>query len=292
MNKQKIYKGQVRTSQVPCCTIELSHMERLFDFINDFNEGAIKQQIAAQVQNTNESDEDFEKRKALIKEYLIVTVQVLSSKGDVRFSFDKSIFVESNLPDTVEKIIIDNYSIYQNTFNLMPTNTIKVEFDFSKSKLFDFTSNPSYATANQSALSMQGEGDNVVGTYEQVMSSLEDRTSKWAFLHKANTYDLVLWFFIAPILFWNLHKFDSIIGKLLTSSAVFNGAVYVYLFVAMLWVYRIFFNGFRWLFPYLELKTPSKKGPNARRAVLGTVFLTVVGPSLSAFFKFLFGLIF
>ena len=59
MNKQKIYKGQIRASQVPCCTIELSHMERLFDFINDFNEGAVKHQTATQVQNTNESDEDF-----------------------------------------------------------------------------------------------------------------------------------------------------------------------------------------------------------------------------------------
>jgi len=292
MDKQKIYKGQLRATKVPCCAIELSHMQRLFDFISDFNENAVKRQIDAQVQNTNESDDDFEKRKELIKQYLIVTVQVLSSKGDVRFGFDKSIFVESTLPDTVEKVIIDNYSLYQSTFNLMPTNTIKIEFDFSKPKLFDFTTSPSYATANQSSLSMQGEGDNVVGTFEQIMSSLEDRTSKWAWLHKANTYDLILWFFIAPIMFWNLYKLEPAIGRVLTSSAVFNGAVYVYLLIAMLWVYRIFFNAFRWLFPYLELRMPTKKGPTALRALLGTVFLAAVGPSLSGFLKFLFHLIF
>jgi len=99
---------------------------------------------------------------------------------------------------------------------------------------------------------IQGEGHNVIGTFEQIMSSLEERKSKWAWLHNANIYDLILWFFIAPILFWNLHKLDSTMNKLLTPSAVLNAAVYVYLFVTMLWIYRIFFNAFRWVFPVLS----------------------------------------
>jgi len=285
------YKSSLRSSKVPTCTIDVTYLAKLFDIINNINLEAAQFEISkidsAYAQNLqNLSRADYEKIKEEISSGYRVHVQIFGSKGEYYSSESLNILNEKNLPDVVTTIKFDNKFFYKNKFNRDPVSVIDVELDFTKPPLFDFVTNPSLSTTNNSKIQFVSENETwSEGAHEKVISSLKKRSSRRSWLHRSNTYDIFLWLLVVPVAFWNVYKFDLWISKYLKGlSSVFYVALYLYIFIMVLNIFRFIFNYLRWLFPYLELKTSLKKGAVYHRFIFAGMITAVFSPLIHDLF--------
>jgi hypothetical protein len=279
----KIFSYIKTRGKILPCIIDLSYLKKLFEILKEINNDAVHIHLGNidgryKALNDDSKREEYEKLKKDIMDEYKIHVQITGPKGEYLASDSSSIFNEERLPDSLSSVKFDNSFFYKIRFNMNPELLINVDLDFSKPPLLDFITNPSYPTANNSIIQVFGENETwVEGSHEKILSSLKERRSKRAWLHQKNVYDLFLWFFILPISFWNLRKIDVMISPMLDKySTILKVAVYVYIFIVILNLFRFAFNWLRWIFPYLELKTSLKKGYILHRVVLVGVVLSMI----------------
>jgi hypothetical protein len=96
-------------------------------------------------------------------------------------------------------------------------------------------------------------------------------------VHQHSVYDVLLWFLGFPIGFWACFKLAPLVAKAEASSSSFVGAaIYVYIFVVALFLFRALFHYFRWVFPIVEYKHERSRAL-AHRAVLSALSIGLVG---------------
>jgi len=293
-SQEKLHKSNLRHSKLPTCSFKLVFFKRLFNIVQDINEEAINLAISDLRKNPDQTDEDFHKLKDYVASIYKVQVQVSGLKGEYQLSDSDVIFDESTLPDNITRIIIDNASFFKMSTNMEPQYKVIIEFNFSKPNVIDFTHNPSFETENNSYLQVYGFKETWVnGAYDKIMNSLTEYKTNRSWLHGKGIYDVVLWFIYLPLVFWNLHKLESVILKyLINISNVLLVAIYIYIIVASLYVFRMLFDYTRWVFPYLELEARSRKGSNKHKgiwmAVFGSIFIAQIKDLVLYLLKVLF----
>jgi hypothetical protein len=278
------YKSNQRFSKIPSCTLDIIYLRKLFEIFSNINKEAAQIELSNvekwyEHSSVKPSKEEIEKIKKDVLESYRIHIQIFGAKGEFLSADSPSILKEEALPDFVTNIKFDNSFFYKTKFNgRNPQSLLSVELDLNKPPLVDFTTNPSLSTTNNSFIQVLGENETwVEGAHEKVLSSLRERKTKRAWLHRNNAYDLFLWILILPISFWNLRKIDLMVSVYLSKiSSVFTVALYVYVFIIILNLFRLGFNYVRWLFPYLELKTPLKKGAIVHRSIFVLIFLPVM----------------
>lgn len=83
----------------------------------------------------------------------------------------------------------------------------------------------------------------------------DERKHRRRWLHGNTTFAALNWLLGFPIAIWLLVRYnntmDSWLGDL--HSAI-KGMIYVYLFLALAFVFRVIIHGLRWAFPMVELE--------------------------------------
>lgn len=288
--ENQIYKSNQRVLNLPSCTFTLQSLEKLFEIFVAITKDAADIEANRLKKPEGKSDQELKELKDYCRSLYIVTIEVFGTRGEYSSAASTVVLQEKQLPHHVSKIVFDNSLKYNFELKKEPPNKIRLEIDFQKPRVFDFTANASLATPNASILFVAGNTETwVEGAYSKVYELLNEHRTNRNWLHVNNAYDLFLWLIIMPTAFVLLYKIDSL-SQLSAKpiSTVFVAAFYVYMLFAILYIFRVFFNYLRWVFPKLDLITSTKKGPSIHRAALTFFGLTILSPLIYDITKYIY----
>jgi hypothetical protein len=105
-----------------------------------------------------------------------------------------------------------------------------------------------------------------------------DRRTGFNWLHQEGIYDLFLFIVGLPFALWIDYRFSPGIDKLQLPNVLATG-VYVYLFLAGLFIFRAAFTYSRWVFPKIEIQSQASL-PLRHRAVWLAIMIGVFGGAI------------
>lgn len=236
------------------------------------------------------SDEAYNKElaKANLKACSILKITVIGQGNKELSSSIDDVFNSASFPDKVKSVYVCSEIPYKSLFNHNPENFFELLIDFSKPKVFDFSFQPSERTPNSSLIRVEGSDNTWVnGVFREMESELKDKESKLKAIHKGSIYDLLLWFLGIPIGFWACYKFSSLIGRAFSNHPFLESAFFVYIFFISLFVIRILFHYFRWVYPMIEYRS-KKERSLGHQAALVSISIGIFGKFLYDIVKLIF----
>jgi hypothetical protein len=264
-------------------SFEKSDLKRLADFIT---------QKTNETKEAHTHDLNFEGQTAdqrtdtlrTLDEAYKIAVFVYGAEGEELLVHDASIFDAPEFPEKLTRLTIDTFIPFRNRTNFAPRNGIRVDLDFSSSKILDWQSNLSGPTPNLSEALIQGIDENWrAAAIAHLQRLFQGRKNYRGFLHAAFTYDKYLWLLFMPLYFYGLiilePKIDQFFGP---TSAFLKAAIYVYSFFVFVNLYRVFIGYIRWTFQSIELKGARSTQQKHRRflAFLATAIIIPIAIAL------------
>jgi len=282
-NLPNILKGSKKDVKPPSCIIDLVYLRRLYSSLKELNNDAIRLQNENMIKRPDQSENEFQEIKKEMEHSIKLSLGIYDFKGESIISQDDSILNDTAIPDSIEKVIIDNFSVYQVKYNEYPQNTFRIEFDFSKPDIFNFNIIPSWETMNTSRIIVNGLNQGWVdATFERVNNSLQERKMRRSWLHGKNSYNLLLWGCVIPLVFFNIYKLDIWAKPLfLNVSNVLQIALFSYAFILQLLIFLLIFKYIRWLFPYMEYKSSLKNKHIRHRIIIFTITTLFLSPLIA-----------
>lgn len=168
-------------------------------------------------------------------------------------------------------------------FNVEPTHFFRITFDFSQPPLFDWQFAVSAPTPNASEVTVWGNNDEWIrAVCHTVTDHLRNRRTHRQWLHRPFVYDLGLFTVGFPGAFLFIKRlYPSISPSLAGLHPVIEAAVYIYIGLFCLLVYRLAFSYTKWAFPKLEL-LGTENGPSKHRLFWYCLALSVAGAAIWA----------
>lgn len=229
-------------------------------------------------QKNEQTDEQFEENKRTLRESFQLKITITGIDGDEHWGFINEVFESVNFPERVKSLYIDSESTLRYVHNYYPHNSFKIFLDFSKPKIFDLSLLPSTGTPNESYIEVKGyDATWVNGVFSELKSFVNMRGSTLSKVHSHSVYDILLWVLGFPLSFWVCSKFSlSIESSFGNGNAFVVSALYLYAFVATLFVFRILFHYLRWVCPLVEYRYKNSK-MLMHRAIFGVLSIGWVG---------------
>ena len=284
------YKSNRKFEVFPSCTLDIDYFKKLFSRLETANTENAAIEIGMLKKKEGQTEDEFIRFKENCKKLFRVTIHIYGKKGAYTLGESLTIFNNSDLPDSITRISFENFSKYKVSLKVDPMNKFQVNIDFSKPKVFDLISLPSYATPNKSYIDVSGESESwVLSTFTKIKESLDSRKNSRGWLHANNIYDVFLYFLFIPLslrILYNVHH--SLPPRFSEMSVFFKVACYIYFFIIALNIFRIIFNYVRWVFPNIELTSSLSKGAIKHRYYLGAILLAIIGASFYDVIKTLF----
>jgi hypothetical protein len=201
------------------------------------------------------SEDELEQSLADLSSCSILNVTITGLDGEELFGTIEEVFDSVSFPEQIKTVFVNSELIYKARFNYFVRNRFDLFIDFGKPKVLDFTFLPSEATPNNSAICVEGYDNTWVnGVYSEIDHFLKKRSSKFSRIHKNSFYDLIVWVIGIPFGFWICNKIDFNINDGFNSSFLKN-ALFVYVFMFSLTIFRVLFHYFRWLYPKVQYKS-------------------------------------
>ncbi|MCR9226627.1 MAG: hypothetical protein NXH90_04290 [Flavobacteriaceae bacterium] len=231
--------------------------------------------------------DNLEKIKENLKGCSTLKLTVVGSDGEELFGTIDEVFDSVSFPEHIESLYVNSGLLYESQFNYYPRNRFNVLLDFSRPKVFDFSFLPSDKTPNNSNFSVEGYDNTWVnGVFNEMDNFFDRRSSRFSGIHKNSIYDIIVWSLGIPMGFWSCFKLGSFISGVFTSNFMEN-AFYVYVFFLSLFILRILFHYFRWLYPKIQYKSTKDISTIHR----GFFYIITTG-IISAFLYDILGLLF
>ena len=199
--------------------------------------------------------ENLEKSKEDLKSCSQLKLTITGLDGEELFGSIDEVFGSVSFPEQVKSLYVNSDLIYKSKFNYIPRNRFDVFIDFIKPKVLDFSFAPSESTPNDSIFTVEGFDNTWVnGVFSEIDKYFNKRSSKISRIHKNSIYDLIVWTLGIPIGFWACYKLVDEINQLFSSDFL-KSAVFVYVFFLSLFILRILFHYFRWLYPKIQYRS-------------------------------------
>lgn len=287
--KREFFQAKEYNLPSPSCSFDASFLRKLFKDLSGLTKEAAQLEASALPRKVGQTDEEYQKLQEYGLSLYKLDVHIWGEGGEYISSNTESIFDEEKLPHRVTRIVFDNSFNYRYSLKTEPQNQIRIVFDFSNPKVWDFSIYPSAPTPNSSTILIKGQNQTWVdGAYTKVMESLKERKTRRGWFHKGNIYDFFQWFVVTPLAFRSLFRIGSVLNPLFVKiTPVGQVAFYLYAFLMMWWVFMVLFKYSRWLFPYMELVTTSNHGAKAHRTVYSVVLLGLLTILASDFIRFI-----
>lgn len=202
-----------------------------------------------------QSIEGFDEEKGRIREAGRLSVLVLGSKGEQTVSDSIEPLEDQRLPDKVNSVVFDSLLALRSQ-NISVPDQFRISIDFTEPPAF-FTYNPwDQPTPNRSIFEIRGPDRTwVTGVCDYVQGFFNQRRRHRKWIHSPITFNLLHWIVGIPASLWVVFRIDSAHGAKLESLHVaLRGAIYIYIGLVMLLVFRMIVGGLRWVYPLVELK--------------------------------------
>lgn len=264
------YRGVSRTTQPPACTLTLDDLKKLFVALNDRTIEAATRQLAT-VQRPPETPEaEFARMRQEAISASGLTLLVFGQAGEHVVITAPEAIDATVLPDVITTISFDSALSFNARMNYEPQDRFRLRFDMTEPPGFN-TYNPwEEPTPNTSKLEITGTSDSwVAGVHQKVIEFLGHRLRRRRWLHSSTFFNVINYVVGFPAAFWAIHRIDQTVGRHLAEwPSVLRGALYIYLFLIALLMFRLAIGGLRWLFPLFELKGSRSVGARATVGIL------------------------
>ncbi|WP_211315293.1 hypothetical protein [Photobacterium lipolyticum] len=239
---------------VSSLSLDKEDLRRFCDILQERANAAAEIEVGLFEQN-NQTDEQYAENIKTLRESFLLRVTIAGKDGEELWGPIDEVFCSVNYPEQVKSLYVDSESTLRYAHNYYPHNTFKIFFDFSKPRVFDLSLLPSTGTPNESNVEVNGyDATWVNGVFSEIKKFLDNRSSKMSFVHNHSVYDVLLWILGFPLSFWVCSKLSSTIEEAVVDNAFINSALYLYTFVATLFIFRVLFHYLRWVCPLVEYR--------------------------------------
>lgn len=273
--------------KVTSLSLDREELRKFCDILQQHANAAAKIELSVFKQNEQTDDEFATNQKTILSSFELM-ITVTGTDGDELWGSISEVFGSTNFPENVKSLFVDSESTLKHIHRYFPSNGFQVFLDFSKPRIFDMSLLPSQRTPNESFVEVKGRDATWVnGVFSDLKRFMEKKSSTLSFAHSHSVYDLLLIVVGFPMAFWGCMRASSFLleSPTLANSNFLLAAVYVYLFILSLFIFRLLFQYFRWVCPLVEYRARGNQ-MIAHRLFVASLFLTWLGSSvLDALFK-------
>ncbi|MEP3048653.1 MAG: hypothetical protein ABJL55_15055 [Roseibium sp.] len=223
--------------------------------------------------------ESPEQARERVDEFVRLEYRYVAMNGDSMNGLDIPRTNERTFPDDLLSLFVSNASYTERAIETRPLNTVESFIDFEKPSLkIDLQTLPSNPTNNRSVINVVGQDEDwVISTADRIERFFKKRAAIRPLIHRAGTYDYLVFLVLFPIIIWFLHRLGPVGNRWLEKQTVFlNVLLGVYALFLILLFARFVYQYIRWLFPSMEYYKRSRIGAYIHRsiaAVVGSVLL-------------------
>ena len=283
--KNKLAVRNKLSGKISSFSVTKENLHKLLMMLQERSHAAADLEIS-NFEKLNQSDEDFKKNKETIRAGFTLQPTIVSCDGKELYGNINDIFESPTFPKQIKSIYVNSEIPLTSVHKYYPANSFSLFLDFSKPDLLNLSLLPSQATPNQSNISVQGYDSTWThGVFHEFNNFVEQHSAKVKWIHKHSIYDFLLFFIGLPLGFLITYKFSGVlINSFGDISSFLLNALYVYIFLISLTVFRLIFHYARWVFPLVEYKTPENKAIK-HQLILGAIALSVFAAFIGDIFK-------
>jgi hypothetical protein len=263
--------------EVSSFSLDKCDLRRFCDILQERACSAAEIEVGLFQQN-EQTDDQYEANIKTLRDSFQLKITITGFSGDELWGSIEEVFDSVNFPEQVKSFFVDSELTLRAVHNFYPHNSFTIFLDFSKPRIFDLSLLPSSGTPNESNLEVKGyDATWVNGVFNELKTFITKRSSTLSVVHNHSVYDVLLWVLGFPLSFWVCSKFSMSIDNAFGGNNAFvTAALYLYAFIAMLFVFRILFHYLRWVCPLVEYKNKNNK-MLIHRALLGVLTIGWLG---------------
>jgi hypothetical protein len=262
------YKGGFRSAPVPPCLITRGDLRKLYTQLEARTAEALEKHIDLLRPPPTVDEESWAKTLKQLRSDIHLTVVVHGGEGEQIVARSIEPLSDDELPDRITLARFDSAAALQ-FINITPVNRFSVSLDFTEPPTFASYNPWTQPTLNASRIEVIGSDKTwVTGVYESIISFFRPRRRHRAWLHSQRTFNAAHWIIGFPAALWIVYRTSYYLPALRHLHPALQGAIYVYVFLASLLVFRGIIWLFRWLFPVIEL---AGSRPKAVRRLLSLI---------------------
>lgn len=254
-------------------SLDKEDLKKFCDILQERSNSAADIEVGL-FEQREQTDAQYKANKEIIKNSFELKITISGKNGEELWGTIKEVFSSVNFPDEVKSLFVDSESTLRHVHNYIPNNSFKIFMDFNKPKIFDLSLLPSRSTPNESNIEVKGyDATWVNGVFSEIKKFINERSSTLSIVHAHSIYDILLWVLGLPASFWVCNKLSSQIESAFAPDNTFaTSALYVYAFIATLFVFRVLFHYLRWVCPLVEYRSKGNK-ILVHRAILAVLCL-------------------
>lgn len=273
---------------VSSLSLDKDDLRKFCDILQERANSAAEIEVGLFQQN-EQTNEQYQTNKQTLRESFQLKVTISGKEGEELWGSIEEVFGSANFPEQVKSLYVDSESTLRHVHNYYPHNSFKIFMDFNKPKIFDLSLLPSHSTPNESNIEVQGyDATWVNGVFSELKKFIDNRSSTLSIVHSHSVYDILLWLLGFPLSFWVCSRLSNHIEAVFGNTNAFaTSALYLYAFVATLFIFRVLFHYLRWVCPLVEFRSKDNK-MLAHRALLSVLSIGWFGQFAYDIAKWLF----
>jgi hypothetical protein len=215
-----------------------------------------------------------------------LTVSVQSPDGEQIVARSIEALSDNALPDRIAFLRFDSSAAFQFMNIALPIHRFYVHLDFTEPPTFASYNPWSQPSPNASQIEVNGSDQTwVTGVYEWIIGFFRARHRRREWLHTQRTFNIAHWIIGFPAALWIVYRLTYYVPALSKIHPALQGAIYAYIFLVSLLLFRGVIWSFRWLFPVVELAGSRSK---VVRGVLSLVLSSILLALLYDVLKMIF----
>jgi hypothetical protein len=262
------YRGLLRSARVQPCLVSRDDLRKLYTQLDARTSEALEKHIAGLKRPPNVDEEAWDRTLKNLRHDAKLNITVLGANGEQIVARSIEALSDDELPDRITVARFDSAAALQ-FINITPVHRFHVHLDFTEPPTFANYNPWAQPTPNASQIEVTGSDQTwVTGVYETIMGFFRARRRHRAWLHAQRTFNAAHWIVGFPAALWIVYRLSYYVPQLSRMHPALLGAVYAYVFLISLLIFRGVIWLFRWLFPVVEI---AGSRPKAVRGVLSLV---------------------
>jgi hypothetical protein len=267
------YRGRFRTAKVPPCLITRNDLRKLYAQLDARTSEALEKHIAVLVRPPGTEEPAWSQTLENLRHDARLTVTVQGADGEQIVARSAEALSDDELPDRITFARFDSAAALQ-FLNITPIHRFYVHLDFTEPPTFASYNPWSQPTPNASQIEVIGSDQTwVTGVYELIIGFFRARRRRRAWLHTQRSFNAAHWIIGFPAALWIVYRLSYYAPALNRMHPALLGAIYAYVFLVSLLIFRGIVWSFRWLFPVVEL---AGSRPKLVRRVLSVVLTSLL----------------
>lgn len=247
------YRGLARSTNIPPCAVSLDDLRRLCGELAEKTREALELHLGTLSQPPDMTPAQFEDLKQQARRVATLSVTINGAYGEQIVAACDDAF-NANLPEEINWILFDSAAALR-AYNVTPLNRFTLRLDFTEPPGFDSYNPWDQPTPNNSTLEVIGSDHTwVTAVYESALAFFNRRRQRRAWLHTQTTFNILNWLVGFPAALWIIYRLDSAVHGISRMHSVLRGALYVYVFLLALLLFRGMFGACVGCFPLSSSK--------------------------------------